>query len=269
MDKKNVKKIVLIAVGAILVLLALVVFFGPRFIVYQQAKKVTAQLGPAAEWVTEYDLTFTEAEPVQKATFEGLTITIPEYLIERETSSDKYRVYDEPEIEEGILGETVLMATIDVSDLNRSIDEMKSVLVDKKSGIFRNYVAKRLSKELKALSQENPNFYTLAKSCYLLTEKDYSFWNLEKGIAYLVKGTLKTGIIPDCDYILIYEREDVCGLIYVTDRSLYTELSSSSPNYSLRVELYGGDDFSTSHYLLIKCDAMETAYAIINSAEIE
>ena len=269
MGKRNVKKIVLIVGGSFLVLLALVAFFAPRFIVYYQAKKVTTQLGPAAEWMTEYDLTFAETEPVQKVSFDGMTVLIPGNFRERETALETCRVYDGPVEKDEGRRENVLMTTGDVSDLNRSIDEMKSVLVDKKSGIFRNYIAKRLSKEMKELSQENPNYYSLAKSCYLLTEKDYSFWNLEKGIAYLIKGTLKTGITPYCDYILIYEKEDVCGLIYVTDRSLYTELSSSSPNYSLQVELYGMDDFSTSHFLLIKCDTLETAYAIINSAEIE
>lgn len=269
MSKKNVKKIVFIVVGSILVLFALVVFFGPRFVVYQQAKKVTAQLGSAAEWFTEYDLTFTEAEPVQKATFDGLTITIPGYFSEREMPTEEYRIYDGPEVGEGISGEVLILTSTDVSDLNGSIDDMISEMADKKSGIFKNYVAKRLSKEFEELGHGNTSFYTLAKSCYLLTEEDYSFWNLTKGLAYLIKGTLKTGIAPYSDYMLIYEKEDVCGLIYVTDRSLHKELSSSKPNYSLQVELYGMDDFSTSHVLLIKCDTLETAYVIINSAEIE
>ncbi len=275
-EKKNLKcntsklkKIVLIVVGSLFVLLALVIFFGPRFVVYHQAKEVTAQLGSAAEWFTEYDLTFTEAETVQKATHDGMTVSIPEGFSEREMTTEEWRIFDGPEAGEGILGEYVLLASSDVQDLNWAIDDMISEMVDKKSGIFKNYVAKRLSKEFKELSHGNTNFYTLAKSCYLLTEEDYSFWNLTKGLAYLIKGALKTGMTPYCDYILIYEKEDVRGLIYVTDRSLHTELSSSAPNYSFQIELYGRDDFSTSYVLLIRCDDLETAYSILNSAEIE
>ena len=54
-NKCNIKKVILIVVGAIFVLFALVLFLVPRIVIYHQAKQVTAELGPAAEYFTEFD----------------------------------------------------------------------------------------------------------------------------------------------------------------------------------------------------------------------
>ena len=264
--KSKLKKILLIVVGSLFVLFALVIFFGLRFGIRKYAKQVTAQLGPEAEYFTEFDLTLPETEPVREVTFDGMTVTLPGYLKNERSVLSNSCIYEESE-GEGDTGSSVIIATMDVSEMNQDIDEMVAGQAD---GTFKEYVTKQLWKGLKDSKNGIPtNCYTLSKTCFLLTEEDYSFWDWKKGFAYVIYGLLKNALAYPCDYTYIYEKEDCCGFIYVVDKTKQAQDDSSVLNYRVVAVMYSMDDFSTEHVLMIHSDSLETAYAIINSAEIE
>lgn len=266
-NKSKLKKIILIVVSSLFVLFTLVGFFGPRLVVRYYAKQVTAELGPVAEYFTGFDLALPDAEPVREVTFGGMTITLPGYLKERESPLDSVCIYEEPEEEGGTRGSSVIITTSDVSEMNHYIDEM---ITNRADGPFKKYVAKQLWKGFGNAGNGIPtNYYTLAKSCFLLTEEDYSFWNWSQGCAYVIYGLLKSELAYPADDTYIYEKEDICGFIYIVDISDHAQSDSSSLNYKVVAGMYSTDDFSTEHILMIQSDSLETTYAIINSAEIE
>lgn len=266
-NKSNIKKVILIVVGAIFVLFALVLFLVPRIVIYHQAKQVTAELGPAAEYFTEFDLTLPDEEPVREVTFDGMTVTIPGYLKNERSVLSNSCIYEEP-VEDGKTGgRSVIIVTMDVSEMNHAIDEM---IMEQADGPFKKYIAKQLVKGFKNAGKKIPeNYYALRKSCFLLTKEDYSFWDWTQGLAYVIYGLLKNEVAYPCDYTYIYEREDCCGFINVVDNTEQAQSDSSVLNYRVVVMLYNTDDFSTEHVLMIHTDSLETAYAIINSAKIE
>jgi hypothetical protein len=231
------------------------------------AKQVTAQLGPAAEYFTEFDQALPETEAVREVTFEEMTVILPGYLKdERSVLGDAY-IYEEPEEEGKPRGSFVIMTTMDVSEMNHAIDEM---IMEQADGPFKKYIAKQLVKGFKNAGKEIPeNYYALRKSCFLLTKEDYSFWHWTQGLAYVIYGLLKNELAYPCDYTYIYEREDCCGFINVVDKTEQAQSDSSVLNYKVVVMLYNTDDFSTEHVLMIHTDSLETAYAIINSAKIK
>lgn len=265
-NKRKLKKTILIVVSSLFVLFTLIGFFGPRLVFGYCAKQVTAQLGPAAEFFTKFDLTLQDTETVREVTFDGMTVTLPGNLTnERSVLSNSY-IYEEPK-EEGDTGSSVIIATIDVSEMNQDINEMVTEQVD---GLFKKYVAKQLLKGFEEEGSGIPtNYYSLAKSCFLLTEGDYSFWNWKQGFVYVIYGLLKNELGYPCDYTYIYEKEDICGFIYVVDKTEQAQSDSSVLNYRVVATMYSMDDFSMEHVLMIHTDSLEAAYAIINSVEIE
>jgi hypothetical protein len=265
-NKRKLKKTILIVVSSLFVLFTLIGFFGPRLVFGYYAKQVTAQLGPAAEYFTEFDLTLRNAETVQEVTFDGMTVTLPGEFKEQKSSMETACIYKEQD-EEGDTGSTVIISTIDVSELNRAIDEMILAYSD---GLFKKYVAKQLVKGFEDVGKGIPeNHYALTKSCFLLTEGDYSFWNWAQGCAYVIYGGLKNELAYPADDTYIYEKEDICGFIYVVDKTKQAQSDSSVLNYRVVATVYSMDDFSTEHTLIIESDSLKQAFAIINSVEIE
>lgn len=266
-NKSNIKKVILIVVGSVLALLALVVFFVPRFVVYHQAKQVTAELGPAAEIFTDFELVLPDTEAVREVTFDGMTVTIPGYLTDERSVLGYAYMYEEPEEDGKTGGRSVIIATMDVSDTNSYLEEM---ITEKVDGPLGKYAFKQLMKGYEDLGNGFPeNNYTMEKSYYLLKEDDYSFWNWKQGFAYVINGVLKKEASYICDYTYIYEKADICGFIHVDDRTDHAQSDSSEYSYRVTARMYSVNDYSTEHALLIGCDSLETAYAIINSAEIE
>jgi hypothetical protein len=195
-----------------------------------------------------------------------MTVTLPGYLTNERGLLSNSCIYVEPE-GEGNTVSSVIIVTMDVSEMNHAIDEM---IMEQADGPFKKYIAKQLVKGFKNAGKKIPeNYYALRKSCFLLTKEDYSFWDWTQGLAYVIYGLLKNELAYPCDYTYIYEREDCCGFINVVDKTEQAQSDSSVLNYKVVLMLYNTDDFSTEHVLMIHTDSLETAYAIINSAKIK
>ena len=266
-NKSRLKKTILKVVSSFFVLFTLVGFFGPRLVFRYYAKLVTAQLGPAAEFFTEFDLNLSNTETVSEVTFDGMTVTLPEDFKEQDSPQGTACISKAQDEEGKPEGSSVIMTIMDVSEMNQAVDEM---IMEQADGSFKKYVAKQLLKGFEKAGNGIPeNHYALKKSCFLLTEEDYSFWNWSQGFAYVIYGSLKDELAYPADTTYIYEKEDICGFIYIVDRTERAKSNSSVLNYKVVATMYSTDDFSTEHTLIMESDSLETAYAIINSAEIE
>lgn len=266
-NKSRLKKTILKVVSSFFVLFTLVGFFGPRLVFRYYAKLVTARLGPAAEFFTEFDLTLQDAETVQEVILDGMTVTLPGNFKEQESSMETACIYKEQDEEGKTKGSSVIMTTMDVSEMNQAVDEM---IMEQADGPFKKYVAKQLLKGFEKAGNGMPeNHYALTKSCFLLTEEDYNFWNWSQGFAYVIYGSLKNELAYPADDTYIYEKEDCCGFVYVVDKTKQAQSDSSVLNYRVVAMLYSMDDFSTEYVLMIQSDSLETAYDIINSAKIK
>ncbi len=263
---KKIGKIILIVIAIILVLATIVWAVGIRLLIRHYAKEVTAKMEPASEYFTEFDLTIPDSVEVQNVTAHGVTATIPAEFEEIEPigTTINYGIMDS----EGNQTELILFLTPgDVSELALFSEKNMAEMTDTP---LKKFAVKQLMKGFEDLGHGIPdNFYSAYKSFYLLTEEDYSFWNWKQGFAYVVNGMLKNVISFACDYTYIYETEDICGFLHVTDRTEKDNEGYSGPKYKVVAELLSTDDLSTDHTIIIGGDSLETIYAIINSVVIE
>ena len=265
-SKNKVIKIILIVIVSLVVLATLIGTVGLRLVIRHYAKEVTAEMGPAAEYFTEYDQTFVAVSAVQDITHNGMTITVPTHFQEKEFALEGAYMYVVSDEKGNALESVVFMRPDDVSEMELLSEERISEMGDT---FLKRYAVKKLVQGFEDLGHGIPdNAYTTLKAASLLSKDDYSFWNWKQGFAYVVSGLLKnTSFLGDYNYI--YETEDICGIIHVRDFTLDADNTTQNCNYYIVADMYSTSDFSTSHGLLIKCNSLEMAYGILNSIVIE
>lgn len=104
--------------------------------------------------------------------------------------------------------------------------------------------------------------YGTLKCLHLLDDGDRSFWNIRKNIAFAVTGVLKleTAIFGDEAYI--YETDDKCGIISVSDHE-------TDGGYYVIAEMYDTEDLGMSYSVMIRGNDLQEIYSIINLITIE
>lgn len=254
------KKIILTIVIILVSLIILFWIFGLRLVIWYAAKQITPDIGPAAEYFTEYNVTMDTTDYVQDISHDGLTMTIPGNFVEHELSLENTVMYILPTEGETDTESVVFMASSDLSDMNLFSEENMATYTNDMSD---KVAADKLMKGFEDLGHGLPDSaYNTFKSTSLLTADDYSFWNWQKGFAYVVSGMIKTTSFSG-DYNYIYETDDLCGIIHVR------ELAEKDYKYYIVADMFSTDDLGTAHGLLIKTNSLEQAYAMINSIVIE
>lgn len=260
------KRTFLIAVISALVLLILLGCVGFRLVIFYFAKQVTPDVNPVIESYTEYDRKMTDTEAVQEVTANRMKLTIPADFEAVEPIQESVR-YATLDAEGNPWEQVIIMEPSDVGEMNffgaENLEELDRKPLEK-------YVAKKLMKGFEDLGYGIPdNYFHLAKAYYQLKEEDYSFWNWQQGFAYVICAYLKSEVPMIADYMMIYETDEVCGFIFVTDRSAKTEIASTGPRYLVIADLFSTGDMSTGHTLMLSGESLEQIYAIINTAVIE
>ena len=175
--KKNMKKVVIVVIS-IVILATLIWNLGLRLIIHYYAKQVTAELGPAAEYFTKYDVTIPESEAVQEITPNYITVTIPACFKEIDPI-DKSLIYAVMDEEGNPTERVIFTAPYDVSEINLFSTENIAEIAN---APLKKYAVKQLMKGFDELGNGIPdNYYNMYKSFYLLTEEEYSFWNWKQG----------------------------------------------------------------------------------------
>ncbi len=262
----KLKKPILIIVAVLIVLAILIPTIGIRLYIRHHAKQITPELGLTAEYFTEYDVGFAATDDVQTLSHNSTTLTAPGYFTEGELNLDDAYMYTYQN-EAGTVSESIVfMAPYDQSDMNLLSEENMAQFTN---GFLDEYAAKQLRKGFEKLGHGIPdNAYHTSKCIELLSADDYSFWNWKQGFAYVVCGILKReSIWLNSHYV--YETEDICGIIRIRDFSDADNQAEKGFRYYIIADMYSTKDLNTVHGLLIKCNSLETAYAIINSVVIE
>lgn len=260
------KKIILITVIVLVLLVVLIPSIGIRLAIRKHAKEITPELGPTAEYFTAYDESFVAVDYVQTISHGGLTLTAPGYFEKDELSLENTYMYTYKD-EAGTVSESIVfMAPYDMSDMNLFSEENMEQFTN---GFLDEYAANQLKKGFEKLGNGIPdNAYHTNKCIELLSADDYSFWNWKQGFAYVVCGILRSESMW-LNYHYVYETEDTCGIIRVRDFSIDGNATEKGYRYYIIADMYSTADLNTVHGLLIKCNSLETAYAIINSVVIK
>lgn len=136
------KKIILTIVIIIVSLAILAWIFIPRLLILFAAKQVTPDVGPAAEYFTEYDKTIINVDYTQNISHDGLTITLPGNFVEHELTLENTIMYILPaEGEEAAQESIVFMAVSDLSDMNLFSEENMAELT---GGMLDKFATNRL-----------------------------------------------------------------------------------------------------------------------------
>lgn len=254
------KKIVITIITICVFLTIVGWIFVPRLFVWFAARQITPDIGPGAEYFTEYDISLTDMDLVQTTSPGGLSMDIPNDYAEKEISLENTLMYVRTDETNIVTDSIVFMAASDLNDMNLFSEENIAELTD---GPLSMLSTTHLIKGFEALGHGLPDSaYGTFKSSALLTEDDYSFWRLNQGFAYVVSGMIKNSSMMG-EYNYIYETEEICGIIHVmipSDREY---------KYYIVADMFATDDLGTAHGLLIKTNSLEEAYGMINSIVIK
>ena len=266
MKMSKLKKTILITVIVLVILVILIPAIGIRLAIRKHAKEITPELGPIGEYFSAYDINWKASDDVQTITYGAMTLTVPDYFVKDESSLENTCKYSHKD-EAGNLSESIIFTSPhDQSYMNVFSEENMEQFTN---GFLDKYAAKQLEKGFEKLGNGIPhNAYHTNKCIELLSADDYSFWNWKQGFAYVVCGTLKKESVW-LDYHYVYETEDICGIIRISDNSMRETQSGKKGGYIIIADMYSTADLNTSHGLIIFCNSLETAYAIFNSVVIE
>ena len=244
------KKSMLIVVGILLVLVAVGTILLPKRIrLYNEIKNNIDGLGPKGEMFDAFDVTDDSLVQIDTS---NLTIGVPKDFIQGDNEIIvTYKSADESQL----VGVSKHVSDEPIAFFMPGYGENSQIF-----GI--EYSFDDLRKGFEKLGYGIPdNTYNTYKCMYLLKEKDYSFWDYEKGLAYanaaFVKGET---MMMDTNYV--YEREDMYALIM--ERNLVDE-----GMLHFYVEVFDPDDLNTSYLVVVKVKDRQQAYAIINSIKMK
>lgn len=245
---KKTTKIILIIVSIVLFLGFAAWLLIPRVLLAVGNYAIVRDVGPAAEYFTEYDVL---CEDVQTIDNGHIAIDIPAYYLKKDTELESVEIYYDPDTNRGIL----LMDTDDMSDMNLLNEEnLGEGLTDMQFNIGMD----QLTKGFEALGNGLPDCaYNTYKCMKMLDAEDNSFWNFNQAAAFLVTGTLKN-ILAQYETSLVYETDEICGFVE------YTQMEDGE--YKVLLEIYRTDDLNTVSSVILAVEDLDVAYAVMNSA---
>lgn len=246
------KKKITIAVIVAAVLLVGYLVIGvllPRIFIAVTVNKML-DVGESALPFTHYDVTGDNTMEISNG---KITISIPEGYIEKDMGDLGAQMYTAPQTQTFTI---ILMDPSDISYMNLlSEDNLNSL--DVKVKISRKQVERGFEKLGNGCPDSGYNAY---KCIYMLDDDDYSFWDLEKGVAFAVTGILKQ-IMPFWGTVYMYDNGDVCGFVHINELS-----DPDTAPYRGTLELYSKSDLNNVSTVMIMANTPEEIYAIANSA---
>ena len=108
--------------------------------------------------------------------------------------------------------------------------------------------------------------YASYKCIALLDKEDYSFWDIGKATAFSVLGAFRVAAFSNYDKTYVYESEDICGILYVSENS---DDSDELTKYEVIFDAYPVSDLNYSYTVIIGMNSLEEIYAVINSVEFK
>lgn len=209
-------------------------------------------VGAGAEYFTEYDV----RDDSLVMTESHLNIGIPERYVRLEKEINGSHIYGEADSEQTAI---IVMPVSDLSDMSLYNRETYKDISD---GEYR-LLTSVLDDWFDELGYGYPNSgYGTLKCMHLLDDGDRSFWNIRKNIAFAITGTLKQEVALVGEKVYIYETDDKCGIISVSDHE-------TDGGYYVIAEMYDTEDLGMSYSVMIRGNDLQEIYSIINSITIE
>lgn len=249
MTKKKKITIAVVIAAVLLVGYLVIGVLLPRIFVAVTVNKLL-DIGESASPFTHYDVT---AENTMEISNGKMAISIPQGYIEKDMGDLDCQLYTADQTQKFTI---ILMDPSDNSYMNLLSEDNLDTL-DVKVRIGR----KQMERGFEKLGNGCPDSgYNAYKCIYMLEEDDYSFWDLEKGVAFAVTGVLKQ-ITPSWGTVYMYDNGDVCGFVHINEFSAPEEAK-----YRGTLELYSKSDLNNVSTIMIMANTAEEIYAVANSA---
>lgn len=247
------KKIILIIVGIILFLAIAAWILVPRILVLIGVKSIDMIEEIPVSTISAETIANADMGKTQRIEKEGISLEIPADLRQEKHDLDAlvYRspVENEDETHEHSI---LVMGASDMHEVSFTQSEaMETPMLVKLE-------LKKVIKGFEAMGMPVPDSaYNTFKMAYTLTEDDYSFWNLNQGVAYFAGSALQEAVMI-YDRVELFETEDLCGFISCSDKK---------SQYILQI--FSKNDLNTVYDVVIRSEDPDLIYAVLDSVEIE
>lgn len=209
----------------------------------------------SADYFTGFDL---KNESFVETNVGDYTFSIPQGL-EKNNESSFLNYYSNSEKSNYL----IIMEPSDLSGLNlyskENLDENNSLGID--------IAIDNLRDGFERLGKGHPDSaYGSYKCIALLSSEDCTLWNMNEMMAFAIMGCMKAILEPSigCDAFLVYEREDVCGILGYEIK--LNETTNKNQCY-FNFEFFSTDDLNTAYTLVGTVDKLGDVFAIVNSIE--
>lgn len=248
------KKKVLIVVTVVL-LIAAAIFLLPRLLVYFSVKNLTMVDKPPAVYFTKYDADFScETVKVENGLY---SMEIPSDFTKTDKHSDKGVLCQRIN---GDFKENIFLSETAVASLNLSDPK-----IYEGADLPKSMSREKIVEWFEILGHGAPDSaYDTLRIISLLTRDDYSFLNLKKGTAFAATALMKE-VEFSMENTYIYEREDICGFINMSD---YADKETGAKGVYVIFEFFDTSDLDNSYIIALKTASEQDAYAAINSVKI-
>ena len=203
--KKKSKFIVATSIATVaLLILGFVFFVQPRIELYNATREMLPECEAVAEYFTDFTL---ENKDTYTVSNEYFSIDIPTYLSEKETfgkEGDSFTMYGTPD------GAISCVLVNEPESYPMSMIEAYEEYDEEK--VLEKYNITDVEKMFMSLGYGRPDsFYNVMKCVYFLDYKDYSFWDLDKMVAFSIYGIVRGEMLASKIYF--YEKEDIRAFV--------------------------------------------------------
>lgn len=260
---KKLKVILIVAASVVLTAILYIFFIHPRLALYAQTLLVydamsgTTDIGEPIMAYEKYDVT---DDTLKMTDYGEFSVGVPSDWVKLERESDVFIIYASEEASEVNEKQETITSTgkgEDYSDmilLNRELYESDNLW-------------RRVNKGFEQLGYGMPTtVYDSFKCALSMDSRDYNLINYNKSLAFTYALPYRAGSFYVYDGVTswsyLYEDEEKCGFI----SEAYLEKFDT---YRYYFNFYDPEDLNTEYLLLITIKDRDTAYAVINSVEID
>ncbi|MBQ7833555.1 MAG: hypothetical protein IJ336_08275 [Lachnospiraceae bacterium] len=263
---KKLKVILIVAASVILTAILYIVFIHPRLVLFGQTMLVydamsgTTDIGEPIMDYEKYDVTDDTLKMVDYGDF---SVGVPSDWVKQERESDVFIIYVSEEVSDGSDGSEMREA---ITSTGTGEDYSDMILLNRE--IYESdELWRRVNKGFEQLGYGMPTTAYDSFRCALsMDSRDYNLINYNKSLAFTHALPYRAGSFYVYDGVTSwsyhYVGEEKCGFI----SEAYLD---NFDMYRYYFNFYDPEDLNTEYLLLIKVKDRDTAYAVINSVEID
>ena len=263
---KKLKVILIVAASVVLTAILYIVFIHPRLTLYTRTLLVYDAMGGSTdigEPILAYDKYDVKDDTLKMTDYGDFSVNIPSDWVKQERESDVFIIYASEEVSDGSDGSEKREA---ITSTGTGEDYSDMILLNRE--IYESdELWRRVNKGFEQLGYGMPTTaYDSIRCALMMDSKDYNLINYNKSLAFTYALPYRAGSFYVYDGVTsrsyLYEDEEKCGFI----RETYHENIGS---YKYFFNFYDTEDLNTEYLILITVKDRDTAYAIINSIELD